>query len=48
MTAIVYSFVRATTRESDLAIVAAFSLAGVVLTLALLHFGLDMGSSISG
>ncbi len=48
MTAIVYSFVRAATRESDLALVTAFSLAGVVLTLALIHFGIDVGDGIPG
>jgi hypothetical protein len=48
MTAIVYSFVRASTRVSDLALLTAFSLGGVVLTLALAHFGLDISPSIPG
>jgi hypothetical protein len=29
-------------------VVAAFSLAGLVLTLALVHFGLDLGTGIPG
>ena len=48
MTSIVYSFVRATARESDLALVTAFSLAGVVLSLAAVHFGFDLGTVIAG
>ncbi len=48
MTAIAYSFVRSTTRVSDLAAVTAFSLGGIVLTLALVHFGLDVGAGIAG
>lgn len=51
MTAIVYSFIRATTRESDLssaALITAFSLGGLVLTLALVHFGIDVGAGIQG
>jgi hypothetical protein len=51
MTAIVYSFVRATTRDadlSDLALVTAFSLGGMVLTLALVYFGVDVGAGIPG
>jgi hypothetical protein len=48
MTAIVYSFVRATTRESDLAMITAFSLAGVALSLALVHFGLNLGDGVPG
>lgn len=51
MTAIVYSFVRSTTRESDLpdlALITAFSLAGMVLTLALVYFGIDVGAGIQG
>lgn len=46
MTAIVYGFVRATARESDLAVITAFSVAGIVLTLASVHFGLDVGTGI--
>jgi hypothetical protein len=46
MTAIVYGFVRATTRESDFVVIAAFSLAGIVLTLAAAQLGLDVGTAI--
>lgn len=46
MTAIVYDFVQATSRVSDLAVIAAFSLAGVVLTLVSSHFGLDISAGI--
>jgi hypothetical protein len=48
MTAIVYGFVRATARDSDLAEIAAFSLAGLVLSLALVHFGFDLGTVVPG
>lgn len=48
MTAIVYSFVRSSARVSDLALLTAFSLGGLVLTLALAHFGLDVGAGIPG
>ena len=48
MTAIVYEFVRATTRESDLALITALSLAGIVLSLALVHFGFDLGTGFPG
>ncbi len=48
MTAIVYSFVRSSARVSDLALLTAVSLGGLVLTLALAHFGLDVGASIPG
>ncbi|HZR86070.1 MAG TPA: hypothetical protein VFB02_04660 [Bradyrhizobium sp.] len=46
MTAIVYSFVRSSTRVSDLALLTAFSLGGLVFTLALVHFGLDVCATI--
>ena len=49
MTAIVLSFIRTTTRESylgDHVLISTFSLGGIVLTLALIHFGLDVGSGI--
>ena len=46
MTAIVYSFIRPSARVSDFAVVTAFSLAGLVLTLALVHFGLDICAGI--
>jgi len=48
MTAILYSFVRATARDSDLPVITAFSLAGLVLSLAFVHFGLDLGTAIPG
>ena len=48
MTAIVYSFVRSSARVSDLALLTAFSLGGLVLTLALAHFGLDVGAGLAG
>jgi hypothetical protein len=48
MTAIVYSLVRSSTRVSDFALVTAFSLGGIVLTLTLIHFGLDLGVGIAG
>jgi len=32
--------------EADFAVIAAFSLAGLVLTLALVNFGLDIGTGI--
>jgi hypothetical protein len=48
MTAIVLSFVRSNARVSDLAVVTAYSLAGIVLTLTLAHFGLDVASGIPG
>jgi hypothetical protein len=48
MTAIVYSFVRAASRDSDLTVIAAFSLAGLVLSLAFVHFGFDLGTAIPG
>lgn len=48
MSTIIYSFVRRSTRVSDFAVVAAFSLAGMVLTLTLVHFGLDLGTGIPG
>jgi hypothetical protein len=46
MTAIVYGFVSSATRESDLAIMTVFSLTGVVLSLVLVHLGLDLGAAI--
>ncbi|CCE05077.1 conserved hypothetical protein [Bradyrhizobium sp. STM 3843] len=48
MTAIGYSLVGETTRESEIAIILAFSLAGLVLSLALTCFGFDVGTSIPG
>lgn len=48
MTAIVYSFINATARPSNLAVIIAFSLAGLVLTLTALRFGLDFGPGIPG
>jgi hypothetical protein len=48
MTAIVYSFIRAASQPSNLAVVLVFSLAGMVLTLAALRFGLDFGPGILG
>ena len=48
MTAIVYAFVRATTRESDLALITAFSLSGLVLSLPFAHFGFDLWTGITG
>ena len=52
MTAIVYKFVRpsapASDRVSDFAVVTVFSLAGAVTSLALVHFGLDLGAGIPG
>lgn len=48
MTAIGYSLVGETTRESELAIIFAFSLAGLVLSLACACFGFDVGTSIPG
>ncbi|MGJ4939182.1 hypothetical protein ACQR1W_01295 [Bradyrhizobium sp. HKCCYLS1011] len=48
MTAIGYSLVGETTRESELAIILAFSLAGLVLSLACVYFGFDFGTSIPG
>jgi hypothetical protein len=49
MTAIVLSFVRATTRDyPDFAVIAAFSLAGLVFSLALVHLGFDLGAVIPG
>jgi hypothetical protein len=46
MTAIVYSFIRASTRVSEFAVITAFSLTGVVLSLAFVHFGFDLGTGI--
>jgi hypothetical protein len=46
MTAIVYGFVRATARDSDFAVIAAFSLTGFVMTLASAHFGIDISAGI--
>jgi hypothetical protein len=37
--------VRATTRQPDLAMITAFGLAGIVLTIASLHFGLEVDIS---
>jgi hypothetical protein len=48
MTAIVYSFIRATTQSSELPLIIAFSLGGIVLTLTVVHFGLDYGAGIPG
>ena len=48
MTAIVYGFVRATTREPYLTVITALSLAGLVLSLAAIHFGFDLGTGIPG
>ena len=48
MTAIVLSFIRSATRESDLAVVTAASLAGVLLSLVLIFFGPDLGTNIPG
>jgi hypothetical protein len=51
MTAIVYRFVRPSTPTSnlgasDFAVVAWFSLVGLVLSLVLVHFDLDLGTGI--
>ena len=53
MSAIVYRFVRPSSRASNVgvsefAVVTAFSLAGMVLSLAFVHFGLDLGTGIPG
>jgi hypothetical protein len=52
MTAIVYKFVRSAPASdvgvSDFAVVTAFSLAGLVLSLAFVHFGFDLGTGIPG
>jgi hypothetical protein len=53
MTAIVYRFVRPSAPASnlgvsDFAVVTCFSLAGLVLSLAFVHFGLDLGTGIPG
>jgi hypothetical protein len=52
MTAIVYRFVlqsiRPSIHVSDIAVVSAFSMGGLVLTLVMIHFGLDYGAGISG
>jgi hypothetical protein len=48
MTALVYSFLRATAQTSELPLIIAFSLAGIVLTLTAVHFGLDCGADIAG
>jgi hypothetical protein len=48
MTAIAYDFVRASTTVSDFWAVACFSLAGIVLSLALICLGLDVGAGIPG
>lgn len=48
MTAIVYSFIRATTQASELPLIIAFSLGGIVLALTAIHFGLDFGNGIPG
>ena len=46
MTAISYGILRVTTRETDLAVIAAFSLASIVMTFASVQFGLDVAASI--
>jgi len=46
MTAIVNSFARAITGDFDLPVIVAFSLAGLVLSLAFVHFGFDLGTAI--
>jgi hypothetical protein len=46
MTAIVYSLIRSTTRESEIAVLTAVSLAAVLLSLALVFFGPDLGTYI--
>jgi hypothetical protein len=48
MVAILYSFVRAANRDSDLTLIAAFGLAGLVLSLAFIHFGFALGTIILG
>jgi hypothetical protein len=53
MTAIVYRFVRPSSRASnlgvsDFAVVTCFSLVGLVLSLAFVHFGFDLGTGIPG
>jgi hypothetical protein len=48
MTAIVYSFIRSANRQSDLAVLAAVSLAGVLLSIALVFYGPDLGTYIPG
>jgi hypothetical protein len=46
MTAIVYGLVRSTTREPDLAVIVAFSLTGILLTLVSARLGLDVSSAM--
>jgi hypothetical protein len=48
MAAIVYGLIRATSQPSNLAVALAASLAGLVLTLTALRFGLDFGPGIPG
>ncbi len=53
MTAIVYKFVRpaapvSNVGVSDFAVVTCFSLVGLVISLALVHFGFDLGIGIPG
>jgi hypothetical protein len=48
MTAIVYRFVRSAAHESDLALISAFCLTGVVLSVAFVHFGFDLAAGIPG
>jgi hypothetical protein len=53
MPAIVYKFVRHASRApdlgvSDFALVIAFSLAGLVLSFLMVHFGLDYGAGVPG
>lgn len=48
MTAIGYSLVRTPTRDSEFAMIAAFSLAGLVLSLALAYLGMDLGTGFTG
>ena len=44
MTAIVLSYVRATSYDPDLTVIATFSLAGLALSLAFILFGVDLGT----
>ena len=48
MTTIVSSFIRAASQPSNLPVVLAFGLAGLVLALAAIRFGLDFGPGILG
>ncbi|WP_315703853.1 MULTISPECIES: hypothetical protein [unclassified Bradyrhizobium] len=48
MTAIGYGLIVAQTRDSEFATIAAFCLAGLVLSFALAYLGMDLGTGISG